>query len=154
MAQLILLGVIAFIVLVWLGRRSKAGKLKPGSWIKQGRAVSAFIAVVIAFGGYAALMKGLILPGVVMIIGAMIWLFGLKFNLRVMAEKSGVTDAFDFKTREAMQALGLSKNADKAAVIAAWREKMKTAHPDAGGTQKEAAKLNAARDHLLQKFKD
>ena len=151
---IILILALGFAGLVWLGRQAKAGKIKRGPWIKQGRAVSGFVALLVAFGGYAALMRGLILPGIAMIAVGILWLMGLKINLRVLAEKSGVTQAFDFKTHEAFKALGLPKGGDKAAIIAAWRDKMKTAHPDAGGTQKDAAKLNAARDHLLKRVKD
>jgi hypothetical protein len=148
---IILIALIAFIGLVWLGRQAKAGKLKRGPWLKQGRAVSGFIALIVAFGGYVALTRGLVLPGALMIGGAVMWLLGLRTNLRVMAEKTGAADFLDFKTRDALNVLGVPRGADKATIVAAWREKMKAAHPDAGGSEKAASRLNAAKDHLLKR---
>ena len=43
------------------------------------------------------------------------------------------------------QILGVSPNADRAAIDQAYREKMKTAHPDQGGSTEAAARLNRAR---------
>jgi hypothetical protein len=149
----LLIALLAFVGLVWLGRQARSGKLKRGPWLKQGRAVSGFVALIVGFGGYVALTRGLVLPGAIMIGIALLWLFGLKANLRVVAEKTGAADFLDFRTREALNVLGVPRGADKATIIAAWREKMKTAHPDAGGSEKDAARLNAARDHLLKAFK-
>lgn len=44
------------------------------------------------------------------------------------------------------QILGVSQTATDAEVYDAWRSKMRTAHPDHGGTDAEAARLNQARD--------
>ena len=44
------------------------------------------------------------------------------------------------------QILGVSSSADVAAIDAAWRAKMQFAHPDRGGTDAAAARLNQARD--------
>lgn len=41
--------------------------------------------------------------------------------------------------------LGLGPGASLAEIDAAWREGMRTAHPDAGGSAEAAARLNAAR---------
>lgn len=44
------------------------------------------------------------------------------------------------------QILGVASSADSAAIDAAWRARMRDAHPDRGGTDAAAARLNAARD--------
>lgn len=44
------------------------------------------------------------------------------------------------------QILGVSQTATAAEIDDAWRSKMRTAHPDQGGTDAEAARLNQARD--------
>lgn len=44
------------------------------------------------------------------------------------------------------QILGVASSADIAAIDAAWRAKMQLSHPDRGGTDAAAARLNAARD--------
>ena len=54
-------------------------------------------------------------------------------------------------TREdALAVLGLGRDADADAVRAAYTRLMRAAHPDAGGSDWLAARLNAARDALLR----
>ncbi len=51
---------------------------------------------------------------------------------------------------EARALLGLGPQADAEAVRAAHRRLIATVHPDKGGTEALAAKINAARDVLLR----
>lgn len=53
---------------------------------------------------------------------------------------------------QARALLGVGPNATPAEIRAAYREKMKTAHPDQGGSTQAAARLNAARALLLQRY--
>jgi hypothetical protein len=46
--------------------------------------------------------------------------------------------------------LGVDEKTDRAEVQAAWRARMRHAHPDRGGSASQAAALNAARDRLLK----
>lgn len=63
-------------------------------------------------------------------------------------DKSG----FDTMTRqEAYQVLGLAPNATQEDIHQAWRRLMKGVHPDGGGSDFLAAKINAARDILLER---
>lgn len=52
---------------------------------------------------------------------------------------------------EAYAVLGLKPGADAAAIKAAHRELMKGVHPDRGGSEFLAAKINEARDFLLER---
>ena len=50
---------------------------------------------------------------------------------------------------EAYALLGLPSDADRDAIVAAHRRLIARNHPDQGGTQALAARLNVARDLLL-----
>jgi curved DNA-binding protein CbpA len=50
---------------------------------------------------------------------------------------------------EALEVLGLGDGADEAAIRSAHRRLMRAAHPDQGGSDWLAARLNQARDVLL-----
>jgi len=52
-------------------------------------------------------------------------------------------------TQEAYQVLGLPPGATEADIRAAHHRLMRTAHPDAGGSDWLAARINMARDVLL-----
>ena len=53
---------------------------------------------------------------------------------------------------EARATLGVGADATAAAIRAAHRTRIATAHPDRGGSADAAARLNAARDVLLHKM--
>ncbi|MGB3225537.1 MAG: DnaJ domain-containing protein [Desulforhopalus sp.] len=60
------------------------------------------------------------------------------------------TSGFDNMTRqEAYQILGLQPGASQAEIHQAWRRLIKGVHPDSGGSAFLAAKINTARDILL-----
>lgn len=51
--------------------------------------------------------------------------------------------------RKARTLLGVAESADAAAIQSAWRTRMASAHPDAGGSDSAAQALTEARDLLL-----
>lgn len=53
---------------------------------------------------------------------------------------------------EAAEILGVDKNADKAAIIAAHKHLMQRVHPDRGGNDHLASQVNAAKDLLLKTY--
>lgn len=52
--------------------------------------------------------------------------------------------------KKAHEVLGVPTDADAATVRSAWRSLIAAAHPDQGGTEAQAAALNAARDEMLR----
>ena len=53
--------------------------------------------------------------------------------------------------REALEVLGLTGNPTDSEIRAAWVQLMRTAHPDGGGTDWLAARINQAKDVLLKR---
>jgi hypothetical protein len=68
------------------------------------------------------------------------------------SENQKNTSGFDNMTRkEAYQILGLEPNASQEEIQQAWRRLIKGVHPDSGGSDFLAAKINTAKDILLDK---
>ena len=79
------------------------------------------------------------------LIGAGLWLTVASRQRVVEGRREAMTEA------EARSVLGVPADATPEAVQAAWRRLMARAHPDQGGTEGLAARVNAARDRLLKR---
>lgn len=95
--------------------------------------------------GVALLAKGELIPALLLTAGGAFWLKRPKLKLR--AAKPFATD---MELAEARALLGLDPGADREAIVAAHRRLITRNHPDSGGTEALAARLNAARDLLLR----
>lgn len=106
-------------------------------------AATLFSAVLIAAGVLVA-VRGAWLPAAALI-GAGLWLtFGSR--LRTVPHRTeAMTDG------EARSLLGVAVTATPHDINAAWKRLMTRAHPDQGGTEGLASRLNAARDRLLKR---
>jgi len=134
---LVLAGVVVW-ALIRLGRQTEGPRR--GQWRVT---ATLFSAVLMAGGALAAFRGGYGLAGG--LIGAGLWL-SIASRQRVAPPRAeGLTDA------DARSTLGVSANASRTEINAAWKRLMARAHPDQGGTQGLAARLNAARDQLLRK---
>jgi len=138
----VLLGVAAFILLVWAGRRARPFLQK-----RELRIVSGSLggAMLIA-GAFAALRGGYV-------IGAVLGALGLGLTL---SARTGVTTPppagrDDTALTEARDILGVGPNATREEIQAAYGRLIRAVHPDAGGSSGLAARLNAARDTLLKR---
>ena len=132
----LVLAAIAVWALVRLGRQNeRAGR---GHW----RISATVLSGVLLAGGVLALSRGAWLFGVGMA-GAGLWL-ALASRIRSILPKS----AEDLTEAEARAILGVGPSASADDINAAWRRLMSRAHPDQGGTEGLAARVNAARDRL------
>ena len=134
----LVLAAVAVWALVRLGRQGeRAGR---GHW----RVTATLFSAVMIGGGVLAVSRGSWLFGAGLI-GAGLWLTIASRQRAVAPRAEGMTDS------EARSLLGVSADATKAEINAAWKRLMARAHPDQGGTQGLATRLNAARDHLLKR---
>lgn len=132
----LVLAAIAVWALVRLGRQGeRAGR---GHW----RISATVLAGVMLAGGVLALSKGSWLLGTGLG-GAGLYL-ALASRIRSILPKS----ADDLTEAEARAILGVGPTASAEDIHAAWRRLMARAHPDQGGTEGLAARVNAARDRL------
>ena len=134
---LVLVGIGVW-ALVRLGRQTEGPRR--GQW----RVAATLISAVLLAGGALALSKGGWISGAALI-GAGLWLT-VSSRLRAVAPRAaGLSDM------EARSILGVGADATPEAINAAWRRLMARAHPDHGGTEGLAARLNAARDRLIRR---
>ena len=135
----LVLAAIAVWALIRLGRQGEGRG--QGQW----RVAATLFSAVMLAGGALLAFRGAWLPGVGLI-GAGLWL--------TVASRQRITEARQTEAlsdTEARSILGVKADASPEAVNAAWRRLMGRAHPDQGGTEGLAARLNAARDRLLQR---
>lgn len=113
------------------------------------------------------LMLGVAIVGAIMaargkpIIGALPLLVSagyaaIRVRGKASAAKSGTATARsgDEAVADAAALLGLPRDADADSIRAAHRRLIASVHPDRGGTEALAAKINAARDLLLRHHED
>lgn len=134
---LVLAGIVVW-ALVRLGRQTEGPRR--GHW----RVAATLVSAALLVGGVLALSKGAWISGAGLV-GAALWLTVASRMRSVVARREAIGDA------EARAILGVGVGATPEQVNAAWRRLMGRAHPDQGGTEGLAARVNAARDRLLRK---
>jgi hypothetical protein len=155
MSSLAFLAVLTLLGFIALGRMVRKKQISPGPWFRQGRALSGVAALAVFIVGVTALTRGYWLIGLALI-GLALSLTGMvrgNFRFGRQAHQDCAPVNVDETTKRALDLLGLKSVPDRATILKAWRKKMKTAHPDQGGTTDYASKVNAARDYLLSKLK-
>jgi DnaJ-domain-containing protein 1 len=128
---------IAVWALVRLGRQGE--RARRGHW----RVTATLFSAVLLAGGALVASRGAWLPAVGLI-GAGLWLTVASRQRTAAPRAAGLGEA------EARAILGVSADATTAEIHAAYRKVMARAHPDQGGTEGLASRVNAARDTLLK----
>lgn len=124
--------------LVRLGRQTEGARR--GHW----RVSATLLSAALIGGGCLAAFKGAWFTAVGMG-GAGLWL-AVASRQRVVAPRQEA-----MSLSEARAILGVDADATEADIRAAWRRAAARVHPDTGGTQGLAARVNAARDRLLKR---
>jgi len=75
--------------------------------------------------------------------------FGSRFKPSPTQSNPAPADSGTMTHADALRVLGLSEGADKDAIIEAHRQLMQKVHPDRGGSDDLAARINQAKDILL-----
>lgn len=131
------LAAIAVWALIRLGRQTE--RRGRGHW----RVTATLFSAVLIAGAVLAAARGawLLAAGLA---GAGLWLTLASRQRQPAPRSEAMSEA------EARSLLGVSAGASRQEVNAAWKRLMARAHPDQGGTEGLAARLNAARDRLLK----
>lgn len=135
----LVLAAIAVWALVRLGRNGEGPRR--GQW----RVAATLFSAVLMAGGVLLAFRGAWAPAIGLA-GAGLWL-SVASRRRTLPPRGDGT----LSEAEARSILGVPVDATPEAVNAAWRRLMGRAHPDQGGTEGLAARLNAARDRLLKR---
>ena len=131
------LAAIAVWALVRLGRQTE--RRGRGHW----RVTATLFSAVLIAGAVLLAARGAWLPAVALA-GAGLW---LTLSSR---QRTSVTRTEAMSPAEARALLGVTAEATPQEINAAWKRLMGRAHPDQGGTEGLASRLNAARDRLLK----
>lgn len=137
----LVLAAIAVWALIRLGRQNEGRERGRGQW----RVAATLFSAVMLAGGVLLASRGAWLPAVGLT-GAGLWLT-VASRQRTVPPRH--TDTLS--DSEARSILGVPVDASPEAINTAWRRLMGRAHPDQGGTEGLAARLNAARDRLLKR---
>lgn len=134
----LVLAAIAVWALVRLGRQGE--RRGRAQW----RVAATLFSAVMMGGGALLAFRGAWLPAVGLV-GAGLWLSIASRQRALPPRAEALTDA------DARSILGVSREATAVEINAAWKRQMARAHPDQGGTEGLASRLNAARDRLLKR---
>lgn len=110
-------------------------------------------AVLFAGAALVAIARGAIWPALALgSMAGLIWLLWPSLAAPRTAKASAAPPPDSAEDAQACAILGVGTAATESDIRAAYRAKMRRAHPDQGGAHNEAARLTAARDRLLKKL--
>lgn len=110
-----------------------------------------WLAVAVALVGINLCRGGNWVFGGGLIVAALAW-SGSKIFGKRKADKDETSQLRSFELDRARSVLGITAEADQAAINSAWRSRLTEHHPDRGGDEQLAGQINRARDILLEEL--
>ena len=135
------LAAVAIWVLVRLGKQTE--KARRGHW----RISATLLGGTCFAGAVLCVAKGSYIWAAALFVAGLYLV--LQSRIRTTTPKPAVPVGPQMSKAEARAILGVSENASSADIQAAWKRLMARTHPDQGGSEGLAARVNAARDRLL-----
>lgn len=146
---------IAIVILIlltisWV--RSKPKELRRKAWLQAGLIALALAMLFLAITGRMHWLGALIAGLLPFVKSAFPWLLRLLPFLRARRQKQQNTPKpqGNLSRQEAYEVLGLKEGATKEEILAAHKRLMQKAHPDRGGSDWLAARINSAKETLLK----
>lgn len=110
-----------------------------------------WLAVAVALVGINLCRGGNWIFGGGLIVAALAWSGSKIFGER-KTNKGEKNQLRSFELDRARSVLGITAEADQAAINRAWRSRLTEHHPDRGGDEQLARQINRARDILLEEL--
>lgn len=141
------LGLGALGLLLWAAQRFSAAEVSSikalGAWVAALGGLS-LVALLIFSGRGATALAGFLLAG------PLVWSWWKEAQQLQRGRPPAPPPSVPMGRAEALEVLGLRDPVSESDVQAAWVRLMRVAHPDGGGTDWLAARVNQARDVLLR----
>ncbi|MEG1453668.1 molecular chaperone DnaJ [Brevundimonas sp.] len=135
------LAAVAIWVLVRLGKQTE--KARRGHW----RISATLLGGSCFAGAVLSVAKGSYIWAAALFVAGLYLV--LQSRIRTTTPKPAAPVGPLMSKTEARAILGVPENASRADIQAAWKRLMARTHPDQGGSEGLAARVNAARDRLL-----
>ena len=146
------LAVVILILLILGWVRSKPRELRRRAWLQAGLITLALVMLFLAITGRMHWLGALIAGLLPFVKSAFPWLLRLLpfLKARRQQQQNSPKPTGNITKQEAYEILGLKAGATKDEILAAHKRLMQKAHPDRGGSDWLASRINAAKETLLK----
>lgn len=142
--------ILILLILSWV--RSKPKEHRRRAWLQAGLITLALVMLFLAITGRMHWLGALIAGLLPFVKSAFPWLLRLLPFLRArrQQQKNSPKPSGNPSKQEAYEILGLKEGASKEEILAAHKRLMQKAHPDRGGSDWLASRINSAKETLLK----